>query len=170
MRKTHIGTALVLIPICLFCIFWLVPNNTVPATSEVDVSPGFVPYIALWAMLIYSVILLLDELRQGITGSTELDEEFGSEATGVDGRVLKNLAILIVVSVLTWLGIKHIGFEPAMTVLIIAIMYYVGVRSWITIGLTSIFAPIVLSMCAWYFFSTQMPISELLSELRFWEP
>ncbi len=157
MRKTHIGTALVLIPVCLFCIFWLVPNNTVPATSEVDVSPGFVPYIALYTILFYSVILLLTELRKQIGNVEQLDEEFGAEATGVDARVLKNLVILTVVSIVAWLGIKHIGFEPAMTVLIAVTMYYVGSRNWLSIGLTALVAPIVLSMCAWYFFSTEMP-------------
>jgi len=169
MRKTHIGTALVLIPLCLFCIFWLVPNNTVPATSEFDVSPGFVPYIALWTMLVYSAILLLNEWRKSVSNLEELDEEFGAEATGVDLQVLKNLVILIVVSVLAWLGIKYLGFEPSMMLLIAATMYYVGVRNWLSIGLTSILAPIVLSMCAWLFFSTQMPAPEYLSALRFWE-
>jgi len=145
------------IPVCLFCIFWLVPNNTVPATSEFDVSPGFVPYIALGTILLYSVILLVHALRQPTKEGDESDDEFGAEATGVDARVLANLLILTVVSMLAWLGIKYIGFEPAMTVMIAAIMYYVGVRNWLTIGLTAVFAPIVLSMCAWYFFSTQMP-------------
>lgn len=157
MKKTHIGTALVLIPICLFCIFWLVPNNTVPATSEFDVSPGFVPYIALGTILLYSVILLIHELSQPAASVDESDDEFGSEATGIDARVLKNLLILTVGSILSWLGIKHIGFEPAMTVMIAVTMYYVGVRNWLSIGLTAVFAPIVLSMFAWYFFSTQMP-------------
>jgi len=169
MRKTHIGTALVLIPLCLFCIFWLVPQNTVPATSEFDVSPGFVPYIALWTMLIYSVILLIDELRQQAANIEELDEEFGAEATGVDAQVLKNLVILVGVSVLSWLGINQLGFEPAMMVLIAVTMYYVGVRNWLSIGLTAILAPIVLTMCAWLFFSTQMPAPDWLSNLRFWE-
>jgi len=157
MRKTHIGTALFLIPVCLFCIFWLVPNNTVPATSEFDVSPGFVPYIALGAMLFYSIIMLIHELRQRAAEAEELDEEFGAEATGVDGRVLLNLVILTVVSILTWLGIRYVGFEPAMAVVTAFTMYYVGVRNWLTIGLTSIIAPIFLSLCAWWFFSTQMP-------------
>lgn len=157
MRKTHIGTALFLIPVCLFCIFWLIPTYTVPATSEFDVSPGFVPYIALGAMLFYSIILLFSELRKKAANEEEQDAEFGSEATGVDRRVLLNLAILTVVSILSWLGIRYVGFEPAMMVLVAAIMYYVGVRNWLTIGLTAILGPIVLSMCAWYFFTTEMP-------------
>jgi len=157
MKRTHIGTALFLIPVCLFCIFWLVPNNTVPATSEFDVSPGFVPYIALGTILLYSLILLFQALRQPSASDSESDDEFGAEATGVDAQVLKNLLILSVVSALSWLGIKHIGFEPAMTLMIAATMYYVGVRNWLSIALTAVLAPIVLSMCAWYFFSTQMP-------------
>ena len=158
MRKTHIGTALFLIPLCLFCIFWLVPNNTVPATSEFDVSPGFVPYIALGTMLFYSIILLVTNLKSEFKNSAEdAEEEFGGEATGVDIHVLKNLLIYAVVSVLAWLGINTIGFEPAMTVLIAAIMFYTGVRNWLTIVLTSVLAPVILSQSAWFFFSTQMP-------------
>jgi len=159
LRKTHIGTALFLIPLCLFCIFWLVPNNTVPATSEFDVSPGFVPYIALGTMLFYSIILLVTSLKSELKNGAgdDADEEFGGEATGVDSQVLKNLVIYIVVSVLAWLGINTIGFEPAMTILIAAIMFYTGVRNWLTIVLTSLLAPVILSQCAWFFFSTQMP-------------
>jgi len=157
MRQTHIGTALLLIPLSLFGLFWVLPNYTVPSTSPDDISPAFVPSAALIIILVYSAILLVRELRSKVLPEDEIDEEFGKEATGVDRRVLLNTLLASVVCVLTWLGIKHIGFEPVTAVLIAAIMFYVGVRSWLTIGLCAVGAPVVLSLCTYYFFSTELP-------------
>ncbi len=157
MRKTHIGTALFFIPVALICVFWLIPANTVPPTSADDISPRFVPTIAMAVIGFYSLILLIREWRAPKPEDGELDEEFGAEATGVDARVLLNTLILLVVSALTWLGMNYIGFEPTMTVLIAVVMYYVGARNWLTIGLCAVIAPIVLSLCTFHFFSTELP-------------
>jgi len=108
-------------------------------------------------ILVYSLILLVREWRAPKPEDGELDDEFGSEATGIDKRVLLNLGILAVVSTLAWAGMKYIGFEPTMTVLIAAVMYYVGERGWLRIGLCAVLAPIVLSLCAYHFFLTELP-------------
>lgn len=164
MRKTHIGTALILIPLGLWCLFWLLPNNTVPPTSEDDLSPGFVPAIALGTIVVTGLMMLLQALRQTNTSANAKantnghdDEEFGKEATGINVQVLLNVLFLTILSVITWLLIVHVGFEPAMTVVLMTTMLYVGVRNPLVIGVTAVLMPIVLSMCAWYFFSTEMP-------------
>jgi hypothetical protein len=157
VRRTHIGVALLLIPTSLFCLLWLVPNNTVPPTSVHDVDSGFVPSLALGAILFYSVILLVRELQASPDSKRELDEEFGVEATGIDKKVLLNMVILVVTSTISWLLITYVGFEPAMTLLVAATMYYVGVRSWMQIGLCAVIIPIVLSLCTLHFFSTELP-------------
>lgn len=158
MRTTHIGTALILIPLSLIGLFWLIPNHTVPPTAVDDISPGFVPSLALGVVLGYSLILLIRELRKKLEpNDSELDEEFGAEATGVDRQVVMNTVLLTLVSVATWLGIKYVGFEPAMTVLIASTMYYVGNRNWLLIGMCAVIAPIVLSLCTLHFFSTELP-------------
>ena len=157
LRTTHIGTALLLIALSLIGLFWIVPTYTTPATAENDISPAFVPSLALCVIGGYSLILLISALKLPAGIASELDDEFGAEATGVDRRVLLNTLILCAVSALTWLLINFVGFEPAAMLLVAAIMLYVGVRNWIAIGLTAVVAPIVLSLCTYYFFSTQLP-------------
>lgn len=157
MKNTHIVTGILLIPVCLWCLFWLIPANTVPPTSERDLSPALVPSIAVGACLITGLIMLVRAWRATKSDAAVLDEEFGDEATGIDARVLVNTLWWIVAAVVSWLLITHVGFEPAMTVLLIALMLYVGVRKPLTIALVSVLTPIVLSQAAWHFFSTQMP-------------
>ena len=115
------------------------------------------PSIALGTMLVTAILLLLQALRAGSSRASEMDEEFGKEATGINFRVIGNVLALLVLSVLSWFLISHVGFEPAMTLLLVIIMWYVGVRKPLTIGLTAILMPIILSFGAWYFFVTEMP-------------
>lgn len=157
MKKTHIGTGILLIPVCLWCLFWLIPNNTVAPTSEHDLSSALVPSIAIGTCLLSSLIMLVRAWRASQAQADELDEEFGGEATGIDGRVLLNLLWWILSAVASWLLITYVGFEPAMTVLLLATMLFVGIRNPWTIGLTAVLMPIILSQAAWYFFSTEMP-------------
>ena len=157
MNNTHILTGIVLVPVCIWCLFWLIPGNTVPPTSEHDLSPALVPSIAVGACLLTGLIMLVRALRASRSASAEVDEEFGEEATGIDARVLMNTLWWTLTTVVAWLLIAHVGFEPAMTLLLVAIMLYVGVRKPLTIATTSLLVPILLSQAAWYFFSTQMP-------------
>ncbi|MEM7407847.1 MAG: tripartite tricarboxylate transporter TctB family protein [Pseudomonadota bacterium] len=157
MRNTHLYTGLLLIPVCIYCLFWFIPANVVPPTSEDDISPGLIPMIAVGTGLIMSVLMAFHAWRQGPPTGDQLDDEFGSEATGIDGRVLLNGLIWAVGSTIAWYLIVHVGFEPSMTLLLAAIMLYVGVRKPLSIALNSVLMPIVLSQAAWYFFTTEMP-------------
>ncbi len=108
-------------------------------------------------MLLTALIMLIRALKADRLQATALDEEFGEEATGIDLQVILRLIGLIITAVVSWLLIQHVGFEPAMTLLLIVTMLFVGVRKPLTIALTSILMPIILSQAAWHFFSTQMP-------------
>ncbi|MGI9336850.1 MAG: tripartite tricarboxylate transporter TctB family protein [Gammaproteobacteria bacterium] len=157
MKPTHLGAGVVLVPACLWCLLWLIPNHTVPPTSEFDLSPALVPSIAIGAMLLTAAIMLLRALWTHYADAQPTDEEFGEEATGIDTGVLANLLWLALSAAVAWWLMTHIGFEPAMTVLLVVTMFYIGVRKPLTIVLTSILMPVVLSLAAWQFFSTQMP-------------
>ena len=77
-------TGIVLIPVCIFCLVWLIPNNTVPPTSENDISPGLIPSLAAGVGLILSISLAWRAWRLSSTEAEDLDDEFGEEATGID--------------------------------------------------------------------------------------
>ena len=71
--------------------------------------------------------------------------------------MLVNTGVLTLISVVSWLIMEYVGFEPSMTVFLIATMLYVGVKSWWTIILASVLSPIVLSQLSYHLFSTVLP-------------
>ena len=115
------------------------------------------PSIALATNLVTAVLMLIQALRADEAKAEAMDEEFGKEATGLNLTVFINVIALIALSILAWFLIAHVGFEPAMTLILVVIMWYVGVRKLLTIGLTALLMPIILSLGAWYFFVTEMP-------------
>ena len=157
VRTTHLFTGIVLIPICIFCLVWLIPNNTIPPTSENDISPGLIPSLAAGIGLILSVALAWRAWRLSSADAEELDDEFGEEATGITGDVLINTALWALGSGVAWAIITYVGFEPGMTVLLGATLLYIHVRDVKPLIGTAVIMPILLSQAAWYFFTTEMP-------------
>ncbi len=157
MRRTHLWAGALLALASAFCVFWLIPENTAPAESEIDLSPALVPSIAMGACLLLSLALLARAARAGREDAARMDEEFGAEASGVDGQVLANLALWGLVSAACWFGVEHVGFEPAMAAFLVATMLFVGARHLLTIAAMAVAAPIALSQLAYYLFSTELP-------------
>ena len=160
MRTTHIWAGVLLVLMSVWCLFWLIPDNTVQADSELDLAPSLVPSIAIGACLVLAAVMAVQALfggRRVEAGEDHLDEEFGTEATGASGGVLLNLLIWFAVACASWFLIEHVGFEPAMTLFLVATMLFVGARNPWTIALVSLATPIVLSQAAYQFFNTELP-------------
>ena len=157
MKNTHIGAGILLIQVCLWLLFWLIPNNTITPTSEDDLSSALMPSIAIGTMLLTAVMMLVRALRSSAAAAHAMDDEFGDDADGINRTVLLKTLLWAVAATVSWLLMTYVGFEPAMTLLLIATMLYVGVRKPLAIALTSVLMPIILSQASWHFFSTQMP-------------
>ena len=104
MRNTHIYSGVLISIASLWCLIWFIPENTVPAQSELDLSPALVPSISVGAMLVTAVIMLVHALRENTddSGGSALDDEFGSEAVGINLHVLGNAALWAVVATVSW--------------------------------------------------------------------
>ena len=157
MRNTHLMTGIFLIPVCIFCLVWLIPNNTVPPTSANDISPALIPSLAAGVGLILSIALAWRAWRLSSAEADELDDEFGEEATGISADVLINTGLWALGSGVAWVIISYIGFEPGMTVLLGATLLYIRVYEVKPLIGTAVIMPILLSQAAWYFFTTEMP-------------
>ena len=160
MRTTHIWAGVLLVLASLWCLFWLIPDNTYPPDSELDLAPALVPSIAIGVCLVLAVVLAVQAVyggRRVEDGEDHLDEEFGAEATGASAHVLLNLLIWTAIAGAAWFLIEHVGFEPAMTLFLVATMLFVGARNPWTIALVSLATPIVLSQAAYQFFNTELP-------------
>ena len=160
MRTTHIWAGVLLVLASVWCLFWVIPDNTYPPDSELDLAPSLVPSIAIGACLVLATVMAVQALfggRRVEAGEDHLDEEFGEDATGASGPVLLNLLIWSAVACASWFLIEHVGFEPAMTLFLVATMLFVGARNPLTIALVSLATPIVLSQAAYQFFNTELP-------------
>ena len=157
MKNTHIYSGILLAAVSFWCLIWFVPGNTEPPSSELDISPALVPSIAIGIVMVLAVMLTIQALRIRGEDADALDDEFGSEATGVDLHVLFNTFLWLVASVGSWLLMDYVGFEPAMAVFLVVCMLFIGVRKWTTIIITALAAPIVLAQSAYLFFDTVLP-------------
>lgn len=157
MRNTHLMTGIVLVPICIFCLFWLIPNNTEPPTSADDISPALVPSIAAGVGLLLSFLMAFRAWRVSGVEADAMDDEFGAEATGIDANVLINAGLWALASGVAWVIIAYIGFEPGMTALLIATLLYIRIYRITPLIGTAVVMPILLSQIVWYFFTTEMP-------------
>ena len=114
MRNTHIYCGVLFSIASLWCLIWFIPQNTVPAQSELDLSPALVPSIAVGAMLLTAVIMLFHALREKSddSGGSALDDEFGSEASGINLHVLGNAALWAVAAFVQYLTLFKFVVGP----------------------------------------------------------
>ena len=56
--RQEIAAGAVLIALSLFALFWLIPNHTGEATSDLEVAPGFFPQVAAGALLVLSILFV----------------------------------------------------------------------------------------------------------------
>ncbi len=148
-----------MILLSLYCLFWLIPTQTLPPESEIDLAPSLIPSIASGFMLAMALILVIQAWRTPVdtSGKTGLDDEFGSEATGIDGEVMANTGIWIVVGVLMWLVMEYIAFEVSMTAMLFAIFLFLKVDRYITMTIIAVATPLALSQIVFYLFNTVTP-------------
>ena len=156
MQKTHIGSSVVISLIMLVFLLYLIPNYTSPPDSNLDLSPSFIPSLAVVVVLFLSIFLgVTTFLTKNNVG--DLHEEFGVEASGIGWLEIKNLGLWVVLSTVAWFGTTYIGFEPTMTVCLAIGLIFCGLRShWLT-ALIAVLTPIILSQGAWLVFTTELP-------------
>ena len=147
----------VLALLSVYCLVWLIPQNTAPAQSDLDLSPALIPSVATGLCLVLSVVLVYRALAADRTEKALLDEEFGEEATGIDPAVLGNLVIWTAVSCAILAVMELVGFEPALALFLAAAMLFVGARRYWVIALVAVAAPVALSQLVLHVFTTELP-------------
>ena len=158
MRQTHIYSGLLIAIISLIFLFYIIPNHTAPAQSELDLAPSLVPSIAVGICLFMAAIMVFSALTASESEAEELDDEFGAEATGADLDVMLNTLSWTIASIVAWLIMDYVGFEAAMALFMCVTMVFVGVRNKLTIALTSILTPVLMSLAVFNLFDTELPI------------
>ncbi len=156
MRQTHIWSGVVISAISLLFLFWIIPTQTSPPDSHLDLAPKFIPSLAIIVTLLLAIILSATAFFSR-KAEDEEHEEFGAEASGMGWAEFKNLGLWALASIFAWFGTTHVGFEPTMTVLLAAGLFYAGLRNYWLTAVIAIATPIILSQFAWHIFVTELP-------------
>ena len=142
-----IAAGLVVAFLALTAIVWLIPSQTETASSDYDIAADFFPYLASWATLGLSTLLVISRLRR-----------FRRQVENKLGRI-------VAVEALCWFGIAWvvvyglatIGFIWLMPLVISSAMVFSGNRTWWLIGLIAITFPILIDQLVWLIFTVDLP-------------
>ena len=142
-----IVAGLVVAFLSVIAIVWLIPTETETVESDYDVSAAFFPYLAGWATLGLSFLLVLSRIR-GIRGC--LRNRTGRivifESTGwsiIAGGI--------------YYGLATIGFLWTLPLLIASAMVLSGNKTWWLIGLTSVAFPFLIHHLVSWVFTVSLP-------------
>jgi hypothetical protein len=143
----------------LVAITWLVPEYVVGANSDRGgVTPGFMPRVAAWCMIVLGGIVALNAFRVVLGKIPAVAEESEENETLVFGRnEIVDSFIIAVLSTAYVLGLVKLGFLIPSAIILGLIMYCTGYRKIIPLIAISIGFPALLEYLLWYVLKVPLP-------------
>ena len=132
--RTEIAAAFALTAAALFALFWLIPNNTEPARSELDISPAFFPMLTAGLVLFLSLVMLVAR-----------------------PAILSEVVVWCGASVAIWFALPVIGFIPTSIAVVILVGLATGYQKWWVLGAMAILFSITVDFGAWQVFTVDLP-------------
>ena len=145
--RTEIAAAFVLTAATLFALFWLIPNNTEPARSELDISPAFFPMLAAGLVLLLSLAMIVVRLTRAVVATAELSGP----------AILSEVVVWCGASVAIWFALPVIGFIPTSIAVVILVGLATEYRKWWVLGAMAILFSIIVDFGAWQVFTVDLP-------------
>ena len=152
MYKDNVVSALLLMALSVWLIFWGIPQSTF-GVSSIGLSPRGLPTVMAAGVGLFSLIQLIAGLAgmaRGLPSSEPGDLGF----TPSHWKILGLLAALAGVSLLVML---LAGFIAAGIVFLIAMQYLAGSRKYVPMILVAVITPIVLDRAIWYAMGILLP-------------
>jgi hypothetical protein len=143
-RGVDIAAGLFLAALSIFALVWLIPANTQPVGRQFDVAPGFFPNIAASAVLILSIVMVIDRWRRRRT-------EVGGPG------IVAELMVWAGACVVVMLALSSVGFVPMASLLLVAAMVFSGNRNWWLIAAMAVAFPLAIDWAAWLIFTVDLP-------------
>lgn len=126
--RQELAAGAVLIGLSLLALFWLIPNHTGEATSDLEVAPGFFPQIAAVSLLVLSVLLVGHRIAR-FPNLRNIRPATGGVA------VLAEIAILAAGGLLVAWALGAVGYLVVAPAVMLAGLLAGGERRWWVIAL-----------------------------------
>lgn len=145
--RTEIATAACLAAVATLALVWLVPVNTQPAASELDISPAFFPMLAATLVLVLSLALIAELVFLSAKSTAS-----HSIKTIVSELVIWGAATFVMLACL-----PKVGFIAVSTTVIVLGGIAMGYRRWWVLTLLAIVFSLTVDFGAWKIFTVDLP-------------
>ena len=145
--RTEIATAACLAAVATLALVWLVPVNTQPAASELDISPAFFPMLAATLVLVLSLALIAELVFLSAK----------STASHSIKTIVSELVIWGVVTFVMLACLPKVGFIAVSTTVIVLGGIAMGYRRWWVLTLLAIVFSLTVDFGAWQIFTVDLP-------------
>ena len=145
--QTEIVTAACLAAVATLALLWLVPVNTQPAASELDISPAFFPMLAATLVLVLSLALIAELVFLSAK----------STASHSIKTIVSELVIWGVVTFVMLACLPKVGFIAVSTTVIVLGGIAMGYRRWWALTLLAIVFSLTVDFGAWKIFTVDLP-------------
>ncbi len=159
VTKYTFASGVVVALVGLLAITWLIPEHVVGANSDRGgVTPGFMPRVAAWCMIVLGGIVALNAFRAILGKTPTVAEESEENETLIFGRnEIVDSLIIAVLSTIYVFGLVKLGFLIPSAIILAGIMYCTGYRKIIPLIAISIGFPAVLEYLLWYVLKVPLP-------------
>tara|TARA_B100001115_G_C15740838_1_gene361511 strand:+ start:50 stop:511 length:462 start_codon:yes stop_codon:yes gene_type:complete len=145
--QTEIVTAACLAAVATLALLWLVPVNTQPAASELDISPAFFPMLAATLVLVLSLALIAELVFLSAK----------STASHSIKTIVSELVIWGAVTFVMLACLPKVGFIAVSTTVIVLGGIAMGYRRWWVLTLLAIVFSLTVDFGAWKIFTVDLP-------------
>ena len=145
--QTEIVTAACLAAVATLALLWLVPVNTQPAASELDISPAFFPMLAATLVLVLSLALIAELVFLSAK----------STASHSIKTIVSELVIWGAVTFVMLACLPKVGFIAVSTTVIVLGGIAMGYRRWWALTLLAIVFSLTVDFGAWKIFTVDLP-------------
>lgn len=159
VTKSTFVSGAVLAALGLLAISWLIPEKVVGANNDHGgLTPGFMPRVAAWCMVVLGGIVALNALRV-MLGKLPLiaEESEENETLGFGRNEVVDAIIIAVLSAVYVIGLVKLGFLIPSAIILGVVSSCTGYRKVIPLFIISIGFPALLEYLLWYVLKVPLP-------------
>ena len=152
-------SGIVLALLGVVAVVWLIPMHVVGADGgRGGLTPGFMPRVAAWSMIVLGGIVFLNSLRVHMGQIPAVTEESEENETLVFGvHEVVNTLIIGVMSAVYVFGLIKVGFLAPSAIILGLTMYLTGYRKILPLVVISIGFPALLEFLLWHVLKVPLP-------------